>query len=568
MACCKAEKFDGWCKRLPSPYVDSDGKEYCLFHAPKEHKGVTLDKFNKKIDGIVKAATTKKKGCNLSGTIFLDDIGHILRKYSLFQPINLRQATFNGDANFSGITFNDEIDFSSATFNEGSTKADFSGAIFSGKTGFSGAIFNGKTDFSHTIFTNDVNFSSATFTKETNFSSATFTGEGTKADFSRTIFSSKADFSNTIFSGWHCTSYPSYPAVSGWRYMCDHSNTDIRHATDFSGTYYIEDDLSNNTFSGWCYTVDFSCANFGGETNFSKSTFHNTANFSNTTFIGETDFSSATFFGETDFSFATFNSKTLFDQTIFDADENAKFCRTIYKKACFRRVKAEESGIYFKKVDFSVMPVSFLDTDLTNFRFEHCVWPSPSITHDFYNLFDFLLNSDNSDVFYDEIKAEHDFSTSSLRDKFSYDMSHHYGMVEDLYRQMKHYAKETHNEIDASKWHYREKEMFRKKKILRRYLLSITNLYRISSGYGERPIRAGVMLGVSLCAVIIVTMRWFELNTHQAIQATIEHALFVKAPAFTPAPGWGAIIFTLWTKLIIPINAALFVFALRNKFRR
>ncbi|MBF0527277.1 MAG: hypothetical protein HQK56_19520, partial [Deltaproteobacteria bacterium] len=65
-----------------------------------------------------------------------------------------------------------------------------------------------------------------------------------------------------------------------------------------------------------------------------------------------------------------------------------------------------------------------------------------------------------------------------------------YTKVGDLYRRLKQKYKEEHNEPEASTWHYNEKEMFRKSSKRRRYSLSLTDLYFVSSGYAERPVRA------------------------------------------------------------------------------
>jgi len=249
------------------------------------------------------------------------------------------------------------------------------------------------------------------------------------------------------------------------------------------------------------------------------------------------------------------------------------------------------------QVNFSAIPFSFLETDLSSFRFDRCVWPRKK----YFGLFAWLNNKpfglgafDDSVVFYDEIQVDRGLGAVPSGEKLSYtDRSQYFGMVEDLYRQMKVHYKEQHNEPEASKWHYREKEMFRKKKMGRRcFPLSVSNLYWAFSGYGERPVRAGIVL-VALCAAITVVMNGFGLEVFSsgesingvtsiqgfsfspdrtkivlAIQSTIEHVLFVKDPIFKAKPGWGAIILALWTKLLIPIQAALFAFALRNKLRR
>ncbi len=59
---------------------------------------------------------------------------------------------------------------------------------------------------------------------------------------------------------------------------------------------------------------------------------------------------------------------------------------------------------------------------------------------------------------------------------------------------------------------------------------------------------------------------WTKLRL--LIYSTIQYALFSKAPFFEAQGDTGTIILTLSTKLLLPIQATLFVVALRNKFRR
>src|SRR5208337_5174387 len=76
--------------------------------------------------------------------------------------------------------------------------------------------------------------------------------------------------------------------------------------------------------------------------------------------------------------------------------------------------------------------------------------------------------------------------------------------VENLYRQLKQKYKDEHNEPEVSKWHYREKAMFRRRNHWRRFLPSIATLYCLCSGYGERPIRAGLALAALLLMISLL----------------------------------------------------------------
>jgi len=45
MVCSIAESFE-WCKDNETVYTDEEGKDYCVFHNAKGHKGVSVEKFN------------------------------------------------------------------------------------------------------------------------------------------------------------------------------------------------------------------------------------------------------------------------------------------------------------------------------------------------------------------------------------------------------------------------------------------------------------------------------------------------------------------------------------------
>lgn len=367
-------------------------------------------------------------------------------------------------------------------------------------------------------------------------------------------------------------------------------------------------DFTNITFSGWAY---FNGANFFGGVGFGGATFLESAYFKgvtsneqtyfyrstfskqvhfrdNTTFSGEVNFAGATFSGEVNFENVNFLGNAYFCNATFSS--HASFGETLFNgSTLFTMVKVSDEEIFFKEIDLAGGSVSFLDTNLANFRFERCRWPQKKVNRLrawVTTQLGWLFTTEDTDVFRDEKKADEDFSAVTWRNKlWNNDLSKKYGMVEDLYRQMKQQAKERHNEPEASKWHYREKEMYRKKKVARRYFpLSFTNLYWAFSGYGERPVRAGGML-LALFLGIAMVMNWLGLESGdkviqefsfspdlvtigQVIQTIIEHALFIKEPAFKAQTIPGAIVLLMWTRVLIPVQATLFVFALRNKFRR
>lgn len=68
--------------------------------------------------------------------------------------VGCSEATFNEEANFSGVTFTDNVEFNRASF---SGHAQFDGTIFCGNVDFSKAVF-GYTSFRGALFKADSNF--------------------------------------------------------------------------------------------------------------------------------------------------------------------------------------------------------------------------------------------------------------------------------------------------------------------------------------------------------------------------------------------------------------------------
>lgn len=277
------------------------------------------------------------------------------------------------------------------------------------------------------------------------------------------------------------------------------------------------------------------------------------------TFKGTVDFRQVLFGGVTEFR-GTFIKEVSFWWSTFKAD--ADFREIVFHKmADFSRCSIGKS-LLFEEVDLSYC--SFLDCSIHNCQFIRCKWPRIR----------------GREALYDEKKKAP------------------YEKVEELYRQLKWKYKEGHNEQEASRWHYSEKEMYRKKNWWRRFNpFSFSNLYWAASGYGERPVRAGIMLLLLFVSLVLFTSSLglvsssgkpvYGVNTFKEfsdtfgskflpelekigliIYNTMQYVLFFKTPYFKPETLSGDIILAIFTKLLMPIQAALFILALRNRFRR
>ncbi len=173
---------------------------------------------------------------------------------------------------------------------------------------------------------------------------------------------------------------------------------------------------------------------------------------------------------------------------------------------------------------------------------------------------------------------------------------------EELYRAMKQRAAEEHDQLQVSRWHFREKLMQLKAMLnnersndllevvedreakwharawawlkllaLPPYLpkLTLTGIYWATSGFGERAVRAGVWLlalfGLSFLAnATPQPWAWSELPGSAAANATMASIPFAKD---IPGDGWVKVARGAW-QFLIAVQFTLFALAVRNRFRR
>jgi len=463
MPCCKA-KIYGWCQDLPVvEYKDKEGNEYCLFHAPKNTKGISLEEFNE----LVFKKIENEIDCDLSETIFEGDIDF---KDKTLPAINFSQAYFSGEAFFMGTHFKGD--------------AFFIGTVFGQNAHFSKAKFEGAADFAL-----------AQFESRTRFWDARFGG---RADFGVSNFSKGADFSYAHFGG----------------------------EANFRGTAF----------------------GVGGNTVFYRATFSRGADF-----VG----------------------------------------KTFYNEGVLIELNIKEK-IRFEGTDFT--KISFLHTDLRLIDFINPIWRKKYGRNLLYDEIKLFKKSDKRDI---ETKNEEIIKNIFhglkpwIRKEWECFKNNFFFNKEDienvgiLYRRLKQKYKEEHDQPEVSNWHYGEKEMFRKNNLWRRLLPSLSTLYWLSSGYGERPVRAGVML-LMIIGFVTFLFGIFGIeqltisspidfkkgadisclnNIKDLLLATLQYATFDKNPDFIPKTTNGKYL-KIFTQIFIPLQMALFALAIRNRFRR
>ncbi len=535
MGCCKADKDESknWCKPYGIAFTDEEGKEYCVFHAPKDNKGISLEEFNNlvfaEIDNAKISARLNEKYCDLSSVIFPGPIDFSM-KYHENKPLprmGFFDAEFNGTANFMLVWFSD-VYFNNVKFD----KAGFVNTKFNGDALFEGAEFNGEAlfglgkfkgaSFCNSTFNDEANFNDSIFTEKADFSKSNFNKDAT---FNDAIFTAEAEFRGSIFSGYS-----------------NFIDTKFNNETNFSVAEFDKAIFAHAKFNGETYFLD---SVFGQETNFNKARFNEDA-----------DFNGASFDGFVDFSFARFHKLIRFSKVksnyVFNGE--VRFVDIIIKEK-------------LRLTDVNLSKVSFLYSDLKKMDFIGCEWGKNKGRYILYDEINIFKNKNNS-KFKDEIKK-----------------------VETLYRRLKQKYKEEHNEPEVSCWHYCEKEM-QKEREKRKYL-NLYALYYLSSGYGEKPLKAIIVL-FSLILTLTFSLNFFGVQTNpvycsdpsciETIQGfsmkpdwqhlksltvtAFQHLLFVRTPDYLPLTDYGKFIVLLLSKLLIPLQAALFAFSLRNRFRR
>ncbi len=359
--------------------------------------------------------------------------------------------------------------------------------------------------------------------------------------------------------------------LSGSQFMEEAAFLKVEFGGDVN--FYNAKFTKGATYSGALFKglALFSLAEFYGEAFFVESTFENDVDFLLAKFKEDANFSLVVFSAEhkINFTSAEFYGSALFIENQFGLADFS-FSNWISDDVRFEEVSFNQQGIYenvkikskarFERADLS--RVSFMDTDVAQIDFINCTW---SVKYGRRVLYDELLLK----------KVSHS------------DLKNYMNKVEGLYRKLKLKYKLEHDEFEVSNWHYGEKEMYRKKNTVGRYL-GLAFFYWLSSGYGERPWRSGVVLSclsfiifpalLSLVGLYSLDERagsgMFLFGVNDVINnywtlvlTTLQYATFEKAPDYLPITLPGKFL-KIMIQVLIPTQTALFLLAVRNRFRR
>jgi pentapeptide repeat protein len=411
---------------------------------------------------------------------------------------------------------------------------DFRAVWFPDELSFENFEFSTKANFDYATFSAETSFSSATFSAETSFSSATFSAA---ADFSHATFSWGADFSFVTFSA---EAYLNSATFSEAAYF---SGATFRAVGYFSAAKFRAMVRISATFSA--------------EADFSFATFSEGAHFSSATFSAEADFSFATFNAEVDF-----NSATFADHVRFQGSEMTHvFRETSSLDLQFARLENPDHVSFHT---LSLRPHWFLNIDARKFGFTNVNWGRLGINEEITGL-------ENSRISMIPILSDLPLLAIACRN-------------------LAVNAEENHRYEEASKFRYMAMEARRLESWRGLAPWRLSWWYWLASGYGERVLKAFVvLLGIWFLTGLLYTRvgfaRWEPKLASETDVATarrddggaplkLSRALTYSVGVMTfqkpePRPATTAAQTVVLLETILgPVQAALLALAIRRKFMR
>lgn len=291
----------------------------------------------------------------------------------------------------------------------------------------------------------------------------------------------------------------------------------------FEGIVFLEDiDLIEMKFEKSTF---FNDAWFGGRLRFWNSKFNADVNFRGC-FFKSVSFRHAEFNVSADFTGATFEGRTTFIDTKFNTFPG--YVRFINVRLL------DPNQVVFRENDLS--RVLFRDTNLSRVNLENVNWPKISwckgnrqfvadefyysmeskyrITHKTFEKLNSLQVPSGIIEKLEPIKRKN-FTKKELLENIKVRLTKeevdtysslivrvtkrkrldYYTKIRLVYQRLKQNFEERKSFTEAGDFYYGEMECYRKINPFRRYFpFNMVNLYRISSGYGQRYIRAGVVL--------------------------------------------------------------------------
>lgn len=312
--------MDEKCKYPGCELAAATGKQVCVFHAPKDEKGIALELFNDRIRDL-----QGKRHRNFEGFVFPG-------------PINFRKR------------FEEDVTFKKA--------------VFHGHADFEGGEFDRNANFENAQFERGANFRSAKFKRTVSFDLASFTGAAQPGDARKMCFDGygsefrqEATFRAARFSGGFV--------------VCDNASFSGRLAiferSEFREcwVYFV-----NATFS--CQLVDFTLTRFiSSPASFTRCRFEQGGlSFASAEFdLGSVHFNSASFVGEG----VTFEGCKFTNANVSYTHANFDCTNIRFDEVSFKNCKVDFSDCRFSGGDVSFTKTEFGngDIDFSRATFSH-----------------------------------------------------------------------------------------------------------------------------------------------------------------------------------------------------
>jgi uncharacterized protein YjbI with pentapeptide repeats len=460
-------------------------------------------------------------------------------------------AYFVAEAYLHDVTFKRSLDFSGASFLQ---PLSCRSAIFDDKVDLQFVEFNESADFTGAKFSDDASLSGSKFLKGAYFKDA--------------VFQKEADLSAIGFHG--------IPNFSGAQFLKSISlaNSTFELTPVFLRTVFA--DTADFSHVGFIQGATFPQAKFLDEVSFEGAIFGGEAHFLFTQFAKTVDFSAAQFLGAASFRETHFRSGNalqpgpVFSLTRFSPDASNLFYKTDLSHALFH------------------------NCDITNITFASVVWRKRA-------------HNNSPMVFEENLPLDSEYASTLTLPGGSRD----YGMIAQLYHQLKKNYDDHLDYWAADHFHYGEMETQRlavptsgpllKLRAFYHRHLSLIAWYRRGSSYGNSYLRpAAWLFGTLLFFALLfpvnglrqttsnpsvpapaITYRsvwpagsplhdkiWAELKLiGKSCLTAIDTATFQKSFEYTPTYPYGrglAILESLLTATLF----ALFLLAIRRQFRR
>lgn len=382
-----------------------------------------------------------------------------------------------------------------------------------------------------------------------------------------------------------CVGEPFFREHEGRRYCvfhlpCENKNPAFYEALqkkiekqdfNFKGFWFPAD--SNFAIFNFRKPVDFSEATFSAEAGFFHTTFKEYVSFEETIFNGGADFRGATFqedayfasarftatvdFRETSFiEWANFRGTVFEDHVVFTSNWEPPPIQTLSLSLQFARVEKPD---HFSFHTLMLRPFCFVNVDARKFEFTNVEWHWRATEEEIRSLRGF------------NVPAPH-------------------RMLAIACRQLAVNAEENHRYEEASKFRYMAMDARRLEHWWGMDFRRLSWWYWLASGYGERIVRAAVvLLGIFFLSAALYTqvgfVRW-EPRLSNESEATVSKRDGIGAPLkLSRALTYSAAVMTfqrpeprpattvaqtivLFETILGPVQAALLALAIRRKFMR